>query len=104
MTTPKEALAPLAKATEAFGALSNRRDTEEIWLWRRFSNIEDQDYGITLQDALNAKAAIPVAELHEEMVDLMKESPVTVEETGEWIDKRDTLLTKLEALKCTPQK
>jgi len=100
MTTPKEALEPLAKATESFGAFSDKRDTEEIWLWRRSSNIGGQDYGITLQDALNAKAAIPVAELHERLEERIR----IVKNIGVgWIPIIE-ILTKLEALKCNPQK
>lgn len=45
------------------------------------------------------QAAIPVAELYEEAVELLKKVPTSGEDILDWIGKKDILLTQLEALK-----
>lgn len=90
MTLPKDALEEIVKA-----------GSREPFL----SEIKAGATGPILNThAKIAKAAIPVAELHEEIVQWMLMLLETDVSWSENIEKAKVFKKKLEALKCTPQK
>lgn len=93
MTSPKEALEGLLAIINDSKGVDGWHLNGDIAFWSEFE-----------EEVEMAKAAIPVAKLHEQLVELMLDPSKGYDEDGRVSEKVDDLLLQLEALKCNPQK